>query len=398
MNAEDEIENLLRPRLRPWRWRRVRNEEELVNQTIAASRARFPSPAKISRSRRRSLRRFHRNLARAYGRALRYSEAAVQACTESVLEVTPVLAFYEVEIKEAGAAFQLQHAQAVRATWECIELLRLGYGQGALAHARTVLELSVAVQALATRLETNPSSSVARKFFDHEELTRARQAIEHDKLSQMLNHAPDDAENQIAAQEVIDGYKARLGVDGVRQFQKDWGWLGNEFGVASPGFREVSRFVGMEGWYDYYRLASNVTHGGTRGPVLNRIEFRGSQVPSYGPTNLFLVDPAQVSLMRLGSLAATIVAFAVRTASNTNLADDEEMLVDRRLRQMRALAMVEYAEKTTRLAVDEFFFVDAHIDHMEDLIAASAFRRSAARAHYRARRFVRTFYTSSSRP
>lgn len=374
------IHRLLRPRLRPWRWKRVRSSEDLVTNVMSSYQRRLPRPRAIAKSREKSLRLFWKHLRRDYKRAFQMSTASIQASTESVLQILPVLAHSEHRIEEVGAAFQLQHAQAVRAAWESMELIQRGYGHGALAHSRTVLELSIAVEALANAAQSSPEAEVAKRFFDHEELVRARQALEHDTFADLLGHERDDPENQRAATEIVERYRSRLGSAGMREFQKDWGWLGGLGDNPSPNFREVARYVGREGWYADYRYASNMTHGGSRGAVLNRIEYRGDKLPSYGPSNVFLIDPAQTTLMRLMAVAGTIVGYAIEHAKSDDDDSDgaEEGVVDRRLRQMQALTFLEYGERVTKRAIDEYFFVSAHIEHMERLRDASPIRRLAA--------------------
>jgi hypothetical protein len=403
LDAEEKIIRLLRPRFKPWRWHRIASAEALTAQVIGASKRSLPRPASISRQRRRSLRAFNRNLHKKYGRAFSFSEAAIQASTEAVLNMMPVLAFHQDQIREVGAAFQLQHAQAVRASYECIALLQAGYGQGAFAHARTVLELSISVQALAKEAENDPSSEIGRRFFDHEELVRARHALEYDTFADLLGHERDDPENQLAAQKVVDRYRAKLGSDGLKSFRQDWGWLMGRISSGSPNFREVSRYVNMEGWYNYYRLASNVTHGGTRGVVLNRVNFRGSQVPSYGPANVRLTDPAQVMLIHLLMLSSTIVSFVVGVANEEVDDADEDIdedagLVDRRLRQMQSLAMLEYGQEVSAKAVEEYSRVSQEIIELEEALSSSRLRQISVRNRQRLSRLVRTFFTSSSRP
>ena len=277
--------------------------EEVTQKTSSVLRdelkKRMPSMLK---DRRRMQGGFHGRLRRTWGRALDLYYAVVVASSEFGETLLSIASADTPDLdKPVIAVLADLHAQAVRVALEVHVLLDAGLPIGAQARARTIHELAVAACVISEHARTG----IATRYHEHHVIDRSRDAAEYTKHHADLGYEPLDAADLATILSARDAAIAKYG----KVFANRYGWaaptLGND---QTRRFEDLERLAGLSHLRPFYLWACHGVHAGSRGSVLNQVDFRGQHVRMAGHTNAGLADPGHQSLISLQQVTAALVA------------------------------------------------------------------------------------------
>lgn len=145
-------------------------------------------------------------------------------------------------------------ARACHVASEIQALLRTGHAEGAQARWRTLHELTVVASFLREHDE-----SVARRYLEHETITRWRDAQQYQKHAARLQFEPFAAEEMCEMRAEHDDLIRKYG----RDYGSDWGWAA---GVLNGplGFASIENAAELSHWRPFYRDANAAVHAGSR--------------------------------------------------------------------------------------------------------------------------------------
>jgi len=145
-------------------------------------------------------------------------------------------------------------ARACHVASEIQALLRTGHAEGAQARWRTLHELTVVASFLREHDE-----SVARRYLEHQTITRWRDAQQYQKHAARLQFEPFAAEEMCEMRAEHDDLIRKYG----RDYGSDWGWAA---GVLNGplGFASIENAAELSHWRPFYRDANAAVHAGSR--------------------------------------------------------------------------------------------------------------------------------------
>lgn len=234
------------------------------------------------------------------------AKAAVTAEFEPALDQLRIL---RAVAHESCEAFHSQHgthtarhtaltrltARGMLVADEAQHLLEGGYPSGALARWRSLHEVSVIAAVI-----SEADESTARRYLDHEAVTRAKAANDHQKHAAALGAEP-------LPQKTFDEIASRrtmLLAEHGRTFKGEYGWAAHL--LPGANFRALEELVGADWLRPYYRLANHPVHAGA-GNLLNEIGVDDDRALLTGPTNSGLTDPIQLTARSLVFLTRQLI-------------------------------------------------------------------------------------------
>ena len=257
------------------------------------------------------------------------------------------------------------HGKAVMTAREVLVLLRSGYSSGALARWRTLHEVWVVFLLLA-----DGDGELSRRYLVHEVVESLKGQEEYEQTWEALGLEPPDWTAAERKQ-----MRADLVAEFDRTFFQDYGWAAPLFNNKAKKFKELQKYVNLDQWRGYYRLASHGTHANSKGILWNIQSLATIDVVLAGPSNAGLLDPAQCSLIALAGTTAGLLAYAVNELSDS--ADDGVLEQNIALvRQRSILLLMDHAIATL---AEVHFQLEAEEEAVSDLVSrATAALRGGA--------------------
>jgi hypothetical protein len=243
----------------------------------------------------RKLRRgFERRLRKVWGNALDQMYAIVVCAEEAGSEFCKRYGKRAAE----GLDFNFDalsglHARACRTGFEVHRMLASGLGRGAMSRCRTLHELAVVSNFIATCSVEYPD--LAERFLLHDHVLNYRDALEYQKSAEALGVEPFSADSMQAMKEGRDSLKERFG----SSYLNDNGWAAEAVGKERPGFNDLESLAGMSHLRGYYKWASHEVHADSKGWRLNMTDRAGIAVRSTGFSNDGLADPGSMAITSL---------------------------------------------------------------------------------------------------
>jgi len=309
---------------------------------------------------------FEARLEARWGRGLDLAELVVWHAIETGRWVNEVLrpAAASRQDQKFGALIRL-HGKAAMTAREVFVLLRSGFSSGALARWRTLHEVWVVFLVLAEGDE-----ELSRRYLAHEVVESLKGQEEYEQNWEVLGLEPPDWTAAERKQARVD-----LAAEFGGAFLQDYGWAAPLFDNKAKKFKELEKHVKLDQWRGYYRLASHGTHANSKGILWNIQSLESVDVVWAGPSNAGLLDPAQLTLIALANVTASLLAYAVDEFGDSP--DDEvfepHMAV---VRQMSILLLVDHAIETL---AEVHFQLEAEDEAVSDLVSrATAVLREGA--------------------
>ena len=211
--------------------------------------------------------RFQRRIRRYWGRALdRYImvTAAAEDCGRAfhVRNRTAAVAIDDYRFE----ALTGLHARACRIAKEIDRLLSGGFAKGALARCRTLHELAVTAEVIATygRAEGD-YADLTERFVRHEAVTAYKDVLEYQQHRDVLGYEPFDDAAVAALKAESDEVIRRFGAG----YGRSYGWARPLFDKNDPTFRDLEQLAELSHLRSHYRWASAEIHAGAKEWALN---------------------------------------------------------------------------------------------------------------------------------
>ena len=269
--------------------------EELTTDAIARPRRVFGEWAAQQAG-------FEARLEARWGRGLDLADLVVHKAFESGRWVNDLLrptATTREDLK--FEALVRLHGKAVMTAREVLVLLRSGYSSGAFARWRTLHEVRVVFLLLAAG-----DRELSRRYLLHDVVESLKGQEEYEETWETLGQEPPDwtaTERQETRAELADEFG--------RTFLRDYGWAAPLFNDKAPKFKQLQKYVELDDWRGYYRMASHGTHANPKGVSWNIQSLTDAEAVWAGPSDAGLVDPAQCSLIALENVTVGLMAYAV---------------------------------------------------------------------------------------
>lgn len=215
------------------------------------------------------------------------------------------------------AALLLLHARACRLARAVHHDLVGGYVGEALVRCRTLYEVSVIAQVLASYGQEPEYADLAERYLQHKIVTAADDAKTYKDHRRTLELDPMDARQVTDIKTAREKLIKRFGV----AYKTAYGWA-----VGLPGMKKDASFAGLIALTDtqhlrpYYRWASHHSHAGSLSAAWAHQELTEGGALIVGPTTSGLVEPASWALR---SLCWTTESFTLGASSR-----DEEGYID----------------------------------------------------------------------
>lgn len=192
------------------------------------------------------------------------------------------------------------HTQSCVVAYEVLHLLWGGFPGGASARARTVHELVVTTNFLASCNE-----EVAERFLEHEK-------VEAFKIAKLYSESPAFEASAPSASELraLEGqYNALLARYG-NDFKDDYAWARPALalrGKERPTFRKLEEAIGRGVWRPFYKVGSRDVHVSPRGSARYVGADEMVRVVTSGPITTDLSDAGAQVAVSLPALALPVV-------------------------------------------------------------------------------------------
>ena len=283
-------------------------------------------------------RRFERNLQKRWSPALNLYYAVYVACEEVGSEYADRNRATAVADRDFRfEALVRLHARACTVASEIFALLRTGHALGASARARTLHEIAVTGYVLAAGTVAD-----AERYLLHEVAERWKRARQYQAVAARLGEEPLSSEKMAEIERSLDVLVDRFG----SQFTRPYGWAVPIVGQPRPTFRDLENHVGLDHLRPYYQWFSESVHAGARA-AHEIVQHRGPHaVLLAGASNAGLWDPAQVAMLSLFQMTATLVLSATRPAA-------DDLVAVTAISELRDLAVEAFGEADRKLARDE---------------------------------------------
>ena len=257
------------------------------------------------------------------------------------------------------------HGKAVMTAREAFVLLRSGFSSGALARWRTLHEVWVVFLLLA-----DGDGELSRRYLAHEVVESLKGQEEYEQTWEALGQEPPD---WTAADR--EQMREDLAAEFDRTFLHDYGWAAPLFNNKAKKFKELQKYVNLDQWRGYYRLASHGTHANSKGILWNIQSLPTIDVVLAGPSNAGLLDPAQLTLIAIANITVGLLVYAVNELSDS--ADDGVLEQNIALvRQRSILLLMNHAIATL---AEVHFQMEAGEEAVSDLFSrATAVLRGGA--------------------
>ena len=247
---------------------------------------------------------FEARLQARWGHGLDLAELVVWDAFESNKWVNEVLrpAAATRQDRKFEALIRL-HGKAIMTAREVLVLLRSGYSSGALARWRTLHEVLVVFLIL-----VDGDQELSRRYLAHDVVESLKGQKEYEETWQALGLEPPDwtaAEREQALED--------LAAEFDKTFLQDYGWAAPLFSNKTKKFNELQKYVDLDQWRGYYRMASHGTHANSKGITWNIQSpvTANSDVVWAGPSNAGLLDPAQCTLIALTNITVHLLTYVV---------------------------------------------------------------------------------------
>lgn len=199
-------------------------------------------------------------------------------------------------------------ARACRVAEEVLVLLKTGYGQAALARARTLHEIKV-VAAFVFEY----GDAVAERFFEHEAVENWKAMQEFQEHAITLGETPYSDAEMNAGRARYDALIAKY----PSRFGRPYGWAQEALAATKPElarravtFRDLEESVDAAHFRPHYRMASQGVHANPKGVIWtpDLLPSEVALVLLTGPSPIGLADPGHQSLIDLTSVVTTALA------------------------------------------------------------------------------------------
>lgn len=237
---------------------------------------------------------FQRRLQRRWGAGLELLKLLLTVCSESGARVNEKLRDPGNEHRRHLVDVLTRlHARACQITDEIALLLTGGFANGGMARWRTLHEVAVIAQFIASHGE-----QLAERYVLHQFVESRRAATEYEKCRERLGYPPLDESELKRLEASHQGAVTRFG----RDFSGQYGWAAHHLGVAKPTFADIERAVGVDHLRAYYRMASHNVHANPKGVFFRLGLLKERHILLAGASNAGLADPghsAAVSLVQV---------------------------------------------------------------------------------------------------
>lgn len=246
-------------------------------------------------------------------------------------------------------------ARACHVASEIQSLLRSGHAEGAQARWRTLHELTVVASFLREHDE-----SVARRYLEHEDITRWWDAQQYQKHAARLEFEPFTDEEMADMKADHDRLIAKYG----RDYGGEWGWTAGV--VKGPvGFATIEDAAELSHWRPFYRDANAAVHAGSRRLSQRLGVDDAAQTWLTGMSNAGLDGPGRSTAISL--MIVTVATLAQRPG-------------------MHNLVLMKVAMELSHDAEEAFIAAAAELERRIADEEKEAARRARRRARDRARR------------
>ena len=232
---------------------------------------------------------FTRRLRAAYGDAIDWLEIFVGLCREAGTDI-----YERREVDLTGEVILDIHARACLAASEVLALLSAGFPMGALATWRTIHETAVYATLLGDH-GRDDDSRLSQRWLAFRDVERYRDALLHQKDALRLGLEPFSAEAMGAMKEPSETAVRNYG----QSIASPNGWAIELTHPERPHFIQLEAKAGLSHLRGYYKWASHRVHIDGRGNDMNRYTRGDHWVRLVGPTNLGLIDPAELTMSSL---------------------------------------------------------------------------------------------------
>jgi hypothetical protein len=191
------------------------------------------------------------------------------------------------------------HARGCLVASEVLGLVRTGHAAGAGARWRTLHELSVTADIIASRPE------IAERYLDHAAVQRWMDLKDYQRFATRLGYEPLSEMDMLEIERAKNAAAAKYD----KHFVKREGWAAPLFTPSRPpnGFRELEEIAQLDHLRPYYNLSSHSVHAGSRAGELNLFDRGGERFRLVGPTNVGFAESAHGALISLAQLTITLV-------------------------------------------------------------------------------------------
>ena len=222
--------------------------------------------------------------------------AFTTACSFHAQQFMEEVALVDGEGKKLPAKLAglfLLHARACIVIGEIQQLLRSGFADGAMARWRTLHEIAVITEFIASAKEI-----VAQSYLDYQDIEGYRAAFLYKQYQDRLGMESIDDDIE-ALQRRRDQLVRRYGP----VFEEEYGWAAASFGGKPPRFSAIEKYVCLDHLRPYYKMASQQTHATSKGAAfrLGLLDDtrQGRDIMLAGPTNTGFTDPAQLASLSM---------------------------------------------------------------------------------------------------